>query len=90
LKQGNGLSPLLFSFALQYAIIRVQVYHEGLIVNGTHQLLVYAVDVNILGGSVHIRMKTTEGLVVDSKKIQLEVNADNTKYMVMSRDQNPG
>jgi len=35
-------------------------------------------------------MKNTEALVVDSKKIGLEVNADNTKYMVMSRDQNAG
>jgi hypothetical protein len=59
-------------------------------VNGTHQLLVYAVDVNILGRSVHVRMKNTEALVVDCKKIGLEVNADNTKYMVMSRDQNAG
>jgi hypothetical protein len=82
--------PLLFSFALEYATRTVQVNHEGLKVNGTHQLLVYAVDVNILGGSVHIRMKSTEALVVDSMKIGLEVNADNTKYMIMSQDQNAG
>ena len=57
---------------------------------GTHQLLVYAVDVNILGSSVHTRMNNTEALVVDSKENGLEVNCDNTKYMVMSRDQNVG
>jgi len=35
-------------------------------------------------------MKTTEALIIDSKKIQLEVNADNTKYMVMPWDENAG
>jgi len=57
--------------------------------NGTHQLLAY-VDVNILGGSVHSVKKNAKALVVASKETGLEVNADKTKYMVMSRDQNAG
>jgi hypothetical protein len=32
----------------------------------------------------------TEALVIASKEIVLEVNAEKTKYMVMSRDQNAG
>jgi hypothetical protein len=51
--------------------------------------LVYA-DVNILGGSIHIVKKNAEALVVASKQIELEVNADKTKYMVKSQDQNAG
>ena len=50
---------------------------------GRHQLLAYADDVNILGGSVHIVKENAETLVVATKEIGLEVNADKTKYMVM-------
>ena len=52
LKQGDALSPLLFIFALEHAIRRVQVNQDGLKLSGTHQILVYAYDINILGGSV--------------------------------------
>jgi len=58
--------------------------------NGTHQLLIYADDINILGGSVHTVKENTEALIVASKEIGLEVNADKTKYMIMSQDQNAG
>ena len=53
LKQGVATTPMLFNFALEYAIRRVQVNQDGLKINGTHQLLAYADDVNILGGSIH-------------------------------------
>ena len=53
LKQGDTLSPIHFNYALEYAIRRVQVKRDGLKLNGTHQLLAYADDVNTLGGSIH-------------------------------------
>jgi hypothetical protein len=90
LKQGDALSPLLFNFNLEHSIRRVEAHQEGLKLNGTHQLLVYADDINILGGSIHTIRKNTEALVVASKEIGLEVNAEKTKHMVMSRDQNAG
>jgi len=77
-------------FALEYAIRRVQVNQDGLKLNGTHQLLAYADDVNILGGSLHTLKENAEVLVAATKEIGLEVSADKTKYMVMSRDQIAG
>jgi len=88
LKQGDALLPLLFNFGLECAIRRVQVNQDGLKLNGTHQLLVYVNDVNILGGSIHTVKKNAEALVVATKETGLEVNADKTKYMIMSRDKN--
>jgi sorting nexin-29 len=90
LKQGDALLPLLFNFALEYAIRRVQANQEGLKVNGTHQLLVYANDVNMLGRSKDSTKKNAEGLIIASKEIGLEVTAEKTKYMLMSRNQNAG
>ena len=76
---------MLFNFALEYAIRRVQVNQEGLKLNGTHQILAYVDDVNILGGSIHTVKENAEALVVANKEIGLEVNADKTKYMVIWR-----
>jgi len=56
--------------------------------NSTHQLLAYADDVNTLGGSTHTLKENAEALVAAAREIGLEVCADKTKYMVMSRDQN--
>jgi hypothetical protein len=58
LKQRVDLSPLLLNVALDYAIRRFQVNQDSLTLYGTYQLLFYADDVNILGGSVHTVKKT--------------------------------
>jgi hypothetical protein len=86
LKQGDVLSLLLFNFALEYAIRRVQVNQDGLKLNGTRQLPVYVDDVNTLGGSIHAIKKNLEALVIACQEIRLEVNADKIKYMVTSRN----
>jgi hypothetical protein len=52
LKQGDALSPLLFNFAFAFAIRKVQENRAGLKLNGTHQLLAYADDVNVLGDNM--------------------------------------
>jgi len=53
LKQGDAQSPFLLNFSLEYAIRRIQVNRDGLQLNGTHHILVYANNVNILGGNVY-------------------------------------
>jgi len=57
LKQGEGLPSLLFNFALEYAI-RTQVKQDGLQLNGKHQLLVYADDINIWQKRITIKKST--------------------------------
>jgi hypothetical protein len=69
---------------LEYAIRRVQVNQDDLKLNGTHRLLAYADDVNILGGSIQTVKENAEALVVATKESGLEVNADKTKYRIMS------
>jgi hypothetical protein len=71
-KQGDALSPLLFNFALEHAIRKVQENQVGLKLNGTHQLLLCAEDVNLLGDSVHIAEINTEGLTGISKEVYIE------------------
>jgi hypothetical protein len=76
LKQGDALTPLLFNFDLECAIRRAQINQDGLKLKGTHQLLVYANKVSMLGGSVQTVKESTDALVVASKESGLDVNSE--------------
>jgi hypothetical protein len=62
----------------------------GLKLNWTHQLLVYADDVNLLGDNIDTIKKTTETLIDATKKVGLQVNTEETKYILLSRHQSSG
>jgi hypothetical protein len=84
LKHGDALTSLLCNFGSKHAIRKVQETQVGLKLNGTHQLLVYADDVNLLGNNINDIKKTTEYLFDASKEVGLEVNVEQTKYTLLS------
>jgi hypothetical protein len=81
LKQGDALSPLFFNFALEYTIRKVQENQVGLKLNGTHQLLDYADDVNLLGDDIDTKKKITETLIGASKEVGLEINVFENRVL---------
>jgi hypothetical protein len=83
LKKWEAFSPLLFNFALVYAISRVQRNQEGLKLNETHQLSAYV-------GDVYVVKENTEALLYTSKEFGLSVNPEKTKCVLMSRSQQAG
>ena len=80
----NGLKQ---GAALEYTIKRDQVNQDGLKLNGTHQLLAYADDINILRGSIHTLKENAEALVAATREIGLQVNADKSKHSHVSRSE---
>jgi hypothetical protein len=78
------------NFALEYAIRKVQENWVGLKLNGTHQLLVCADDMNLMGDNTDTITKNTETLTNTSNKVGLEVNTEKIKYWLLSCHQIAG
>jgi hypothetical protein len=77
LKQGDALSPLLFTFTLE-----CPGKPSTTKIKGASQLLVYTDDVNLLGDNIDT--------IDASKEVGLKVNAEKTKYMLLTRHKNTG
>ena len=85
MKQGDALSPLLFNFALEYAIRKIQESNLGLDMNGTHQVLAYVNDVNLIGDDIRAIERNADVLLNACKDIGLAVNTGKTKNMEIGR-----
>ena len=85
MKQGDALSPLLFNFAPEYAIRKVQETNLGLDMNGTYQVLANADDVNLISDNIRTIERNTYLLLNASKDIGLAINTGKTKYMEIGR-----
>jgi hypothetical protein len=72
----------VFNFALEYSFRRVEKYQVELKLNGTHQLLAYAHDVNLLGDNVDNTKKNTETLTGSRKKVGLKINIEKHRVYV--------
>ena len=80
------LNPVDFiNFALEYAIRKVQETNLGLDMNGTHQVLAYADDVNLIGDDIRTIERNADVLLDDCEDIGLAVNTGKTKYMEIGR-----
>jgi hypothetical protein len=87
LKHGDALSPLLFNFAVEYAIRKVQENQVGLNLNLTYQFLEYADDANLLGdniGTIEKKNRNSDA----SMEVGPEINVEETTYMLLSCHQN--
>jgi hypothetical protein len=83
LKQGDALITLLSNFALEYVVRKIQENKERQELNGIHQLLIYADDVNLLDENTNTIKKNNEAASDASKESGVEANAEKTKRMFM-------
>jgi hypothetical protein len=77
-------NAIAFQFCFRICHQEIQENEVGLELNETHQILVYADDVNLLGGSINTIKGNTETLLEASRDVGLEINPKKTKYMIIS------
>ena len=83
LRQGDALSPVLFNLALEKVIRDMEVPCEA------GSLLAFADDVVFMGPSKEVVAALTKAFLVSARRLGLVVNQSKTKYLVMSKINNP-
>jgi hypothetical protein len=78
------------SFTSEYDTRKVEENRVGLKLNGIYRLLLYAVDVNMLGDNIDAIKKITNSLIDAGKEVGLEIRAETSKCMLLSCHQNAG
>jgi hypothetical protein len=89
LRKRDSLSPLLFNSTVEQSIRRSR-KRSRLEKNWTHHLLVYVDDINLLGDNIDIIKKNEKELIDASKEVDVEVNTEKTKYMLLFHHQIAG
>jgi hypothetical protein len=87
LKHGYALSALPLSFNPEHVIEKENNTNLGLDMNGTHQVLAYADNVNLLGVDIRTIKGKVEILFIGCNYIGLAINTRKTKYMEVGRHQ---
>ena len=85
MKQGDALSPLLFNFALEYAIRKVQETNLELDMKGANQILAFADDVHLIDDDIKTIERNADVLLNACKDIGVALNTGKTKYMEIGR-----
>jgi len=86
-RQGDGLSPILFNLALETALQQVKKSDVGIKIGKTINILAFADDVVIMAENIQDLKELTKTLIEETKKVGLTINEKKTKFMKINREQ---
>lgn len=86
-RQGDGLSPILFNIALEEALKEVNKTNLGIKIIKNISVLAFADDVVILAENKRDLEDMTKTLILETKTVGLKINDDKTKFMYFGRNQ---
>lgn len=84
-RQGDGLSPLLFNLVLEDALKGTKQEQRGITIGRRIQVLAFADDVALVAESKDVLMRLTRILIMEAKMVGLGVNESKTKYLTVSK-----
>lgn len=91
-KQDDALSPVLFNFALESVVREIQKSKlGGLNIGQGKQLILtaYAGDIAVIAESENYLKRTTKRLIDVAKRINLAINEDKIKFIIIFKNNYP-